>query len=510
VSGELALIEQIIETAGVAGRLEALLPVGVRPRQLRVRTLLIGILLVASEHRPMFVRNVYRALIGLPWPDQRRLGVIADWNTGPHLLTYRQTERTFKLLRAALSKHDRDRKPSPDGAPCEVLQSVLDALIEASVSAAGEPDTGSYAADWTDLEAWARPSTKHRPSADPDAAWGHRNTNHPARNEMFFGYYLQTLTAVSDEHAPEVPALIRRVTITSPKHDPPAQIPPMIKRMQNDGIDISELLADSGYSYREPQTFALPVRRLAVKLIMDLHPNDRGPKGTHHGAIINNGNLYCPATPKPLLDLSPLPPGASDEQLAALDQQCAELARYKLSPLAGPDPDGYRRLACPAAADKLRCPLKPASLTFTHQHPTITDPPEHPPVCCTQKTITVPPSVAAKTAQKHDLPSPEHRRSYSRRTGSERANATIKDRASDDLTRGFCRLTDLAGTSLLTTAVITTRNLRIADAFTKRQAANQHRTANGLPPKQRRRRRHTLDDLTNTANAPPQPATLAA
>jgi len=32
--------------------------------------------------------------------------------------------------------------------------------------------------------------------------------------------------------------------------------------------------------------------------VQDLHPHDRGPRGTHHGAIIANGNLYCPAIPR--------------------------------------------------------------------------------------------------------------------------------------------------------------------------------------------------------------------
>ncbi|MDA8148580.1 MAG: hypothetical protein M0Z93_07340, partial [Actinomycetota bacterium] len=38
-------------------------------------------------------------------------------------------------------------------------------------------------------------------------------------------------------------------------------------------------------------------------------------------------------------------------------------------------------------------------------------PPEHPPVCCTQVTITVPPQVNAKTAQRHDHPGKSWRRS---------------------------------------------------------------------------------------------------
>ena len=40
----LATYERIVDASGVAPPLEALLPIGVRPRQLSVRTLLVGIL----------------------------------------------------------------------------------------------------------------------------------------------------------------------------------------------------------------------------------------------------------------------------------------------------------------------------------------------------------------------------------------------------------------------------------------------------------------------------------
>ena len=41
---------------------------------------------------------MHQALTALPEDDQARLGVITDWKNGPHLLTYRQTERTFGLV----------------------------------------------------------------------------------------------------------------------------------------------------------------------------------------------------------------------------------------------------------------------------------------------------------------------------------------------------------------------------------------------------------------------------
>ena len=158
-----------------------------------------------------------------------------------------------------------------------------------------------------------------------------------------------------------------------------------------------------------------------------------GPKGTHEGAVIANGNLYCPCTPRTLLELGPLARTATKEQAADHDRQTAELARYKLGRLTADDEDGYHRVACPAVMGKIRCPLRPASMTLDRDRPEILTPPEHPQACCAQQTITVPADVIAKTAQKHDYPSAAWRRSYARRTGAERGFATAKDPATSDI-----------------------------------------------------------------------------
>lgn len=495
---ELRRLERILDTADVCEPIETLLPIGVRPRQLSVRTLLVGMLLVAVDGRPAHLRRVHQALLALPHVDQKRLGVVARWTSGWHELTYRQIEYTFARVARVL------QKPVPDGAPSQRLAEVLDRLLEASVQELGVPASSSYAIDWTDLEAWARPPRKNSttPSSDPEAGWGHRTSTHPTHNELFYGYYLQALTTVRDEHGPDVPELARRIHLASPQHDPPAQTIPVLQRMVADGIPVGDLLADSGYSYRQPETFALPARALGAQLIVDLHPNDRGPKGTHQGAICANGRLYCPATPHTLLELGPLPPTTTHEQTALHDEQSAELARYKLAPITAPDHDGYHRVICPAAHGKIRCPLRPRSLTLPHDQPTIHTPPEHPPVCCTQTTITVPPSINAKTSQKHDYPSAAHRNSYHRRTAAERTFATIKDPATTTLHRGTCRLTGVTPNALHAATALIARNIRIADAHTARQAENHHRAARGLPPKTRARRRTTHHDLIAAAHAP--------
>jgi len=512
-------LEAVVDASGVAARIEALLPVGVRPRQLRVRTLLVGMLLAAVDGRPAHLRRVHQALTALGEPERRRLAVIAQFKTGPHLLTYRQLEYTFARIVAALAK------PQPDGSPSEQLSKVLDALLEASITVLGEPASSSYAVDWTDHETWSRPPPAKRSGpedsepatpdpdpaapdngrqcADPEAAWGHRRGAAGDKHEPFFGYYTQVVTTVKDEHGPDVPELVRRIQIAACDTDPPAALVPVIERMHASGIDIADLLADSGYAYRVPQSWALPLRRLGISLVHDLHPNDRGPNGTHMGAIRSNGSLYCPATPAALLEIAPPARGAGPDELAAHDQRCAELARYKLSRISGHDQDGYHRVACPATRAKLRCPHRPASMQLDHTRPQVLVPPAQPPACCRQQTITVPPAVNAKTAQKHDYPSPEHRRSYARRSAAERAYATVKDPSTNDLSRGCCRLTGLTPIALFTATTFIARNLRIADASTARQADNDRRAAAGLPPKRRKRRRQTTADLIATANAPP-------
>jgi hypothetical protein len=439
---------------------------------------------------------VHQALTSLPADDRQRLGVTADWKGGPHLLTYRQTEYTFGLVAGALGKGE------PDGLPSGPLQRVCDGLLEASVPEEFRDASRSLAVDWTDLESFSRPPP-HGTSdcADPEASWGHRRNNllHD-EDELFFGYYLSDAITVPDEHGPPVPEFARRTTVSSCRHDPVPAFTPVLTALPGQGIPLGDVLADSGYSHRIPQHWASALRAAGAQLVQDLHPHDRGPKGTHEGALISNGNLYCPVTPRPLLELGPLARTATKQQAADHDRKTSELARYKLGRLTADDADGYHRVQCPAAAGKIRCPLRPASMTLDRDRPETLQPPEHPQACCTQQTITVPPGVLAKTKQKHDYPSAAWRRSYSRRSGAERSFATAKDPAANDISRGWCRLMSLTPLMLFTATLLVVRNQRILAAWNARQEEDQRRAARGLPPKTRRRRRKTL---TAPATGPP-------
>jgi Transposase DDE domain len=498
-SGVLEHLEEVLDRSGVALSIEALLPKGGRPRQLCARTLLLGMLLSQRDHRPAHLTRVLDALVSLSHGDRKRLRVTTEWKAGEHVLTYRQVERTFSLVVCALKKH------APDGTPSGRLAEICDRMLEASIPDRYKSASSSLAVDWSDVESFSNPPLQkdaHR--ADKEASWGHRRGDSPGqRDEVFFGYFVQSATMVADESGPPVAELTRRMLLTTCRVDPVPAFVAVLERLRSSGVVTSDVLCDSGYAHRSAKNWALPVRRLGADLVMDLHPNDRGQQGTYKGAICFNGTLYCPSTPQALFGLGPLKRDATGAETEAHDLVCDELARYKLGHVSSADRDGYWRVVCPAVAGKLRCPLRESSMELSHARPEVLSPPRISPECCSKKTITVGPEVMAKTIQKHDYPGKAHRISYARRTGVERTFSTIKDPASNDISRGWCRLMGTTAITLFALVLFCVRNDRIICSFEARQADEIRRASTGLPPRRRRRRRRTLNDLVGSTPGTP-------
>ena len=127
----------------------------------------------------------------------------------------------------------------------------------------------------------------------------------------------------------------------------------------------------------------------------------------------------------------------------------------------------------------------------------------HPPACCAQQTITVPPDVAAKTRQKHDYPSPPTAAPTHGAPAAERTFSTIKDPATTTIARGWCRLTGLAPLALWLACLLAVRNQRILAAWDTRHADNTRRAASGLPPRTRRRAANPRHARRRPALTPP-------
>ena len=502
----LAAFEKVIDASGTAARIEAMLPVGVRPRQLRVRTLLAGMCLAQADDRPAHLTRVHQALTTLREDDQRRLGVIADWKHGPHLLTYRQTERTFGLVADALARDE------PDGLPSGDLAGICDSLLEASVPDEFKDASTSLAVDWTDMESFSRPPpAKGGPCADPEASWGHRKNNLlRSEDELFYGYYLSAGIMMRDENGPAVPELARRVTLSSCRHDPVRAFAPVLTAMPEHGIPLGDILADSGYAHRDAGAWAIPLRAAGAQLVQDLHPHDRGPKGTHDGAVISNGNLYCPRTPRTLPELGPLARTATKEQAA--DGNARPPSWPGTSSAASPPTTPTATTGCSAPPPWARSAARsrPPSMTLDRDRPEILQPAAAPPGLLHAADHHRPGGRARQDRAETRLPvrgpPPLLRPPHRRRT-------RLRHRQGPRHQRHQPRLVPPDGpdpADAVHTTLLIVRNQRILQAWNARQEENQRRATKGLPPKTRRRRRRTLaspppdrpDPPTNQATAP--------
>ena len=237
----------------------------------------------------------------------------------------------------------------PRRAAAGPLQRICDDLLEASIPDEFKDASTSLAVDWTDVETFSRPPPRGTSDcADPEASWGHRKATCPGQDsELFFGYYLSAGTMMREENGPPVPELARRMTVCSCRHDPARALVPVLTAMPASGIPLGDILADSGYAHRDAGAWAIPLRAVRRAAGPGPAPARPRPQGTHHGAIIANGNLYCPATPRTLLELGPLARDRHPGQAADHDQQTAELARHKLGRITADDADGYHRVSAP-------------------------------------------------------------------------------------------------------------------------------------------------------------------
>jgi hypothetical protein len=152
--------------------------------------------------------------------------------------------------------------------------------------------------DRTGLESFSRPPPRGTSDcADPEASRGHRKNNLPrSEDELFHGCYLSAGTMAREENGAAVPEPARRATVSSGRHHPVPAFTPVLTAMPEHGIPLGDVLADSGYSHRIPQHWAAPLRAAGAQRSRTCTRTNSGPRGTHDGAIIANGNLYCPKT----------------------------------------------------------------------------------------------------------------------------------------------------------------------------------------------------------------------
>lgn len=372
-----------------------------------------------------------------------------------------------------------------------LLTSITNRLLDAS-KPYDLPPTGHYALDATGVWAWSRAGGQDSTtSRDPDARWGYK-TAKTGQKQIFFGYDAYAWVRVQPVgDAQPYPHLIERLLLRPAASDEPDSTLPMIEAMQSGPYRIQTLITDRAWSYKVGERWALPLLQLGIEQVVDLHENDYGVRD-HEGLRVVAGWPHCPAMPDRLIDITrPARFALSDASAVGDNPQTEEpttvietrefLTRieerkpYALRRVAGPDNKGNERYECPANAGQCRCPLKAMSMHLPVELPLVTDPPAEQgrPRICQQRTVSLPGTVTPKVRQRLYWGSEEWIRSFARRTHVEGAFGNIKNRNTENISRGWLQVSGHARTTLMLTLAAVAYNLRIARKWNAETGASE-------------------------------------
>jgi len=525
----------VIDSSKVAERLEEhLVATTGRPRQLRVRCLLVALFVLALDDRPLHLKAATRLLfcqISEHWRD--RLGVKGEAGTKKSFLArYRQVRYLFHLAVSVIdpSVEQKNRVVSDDElaalrkelsqAEIEVrrarLEDVVAQLVETSVRVASDDELASFDGS-TGLDATVVPLFSRGPSkragtsaSDPDGGWyvregDHRDVVGPGGKKLRKLFWAQEAAIVTMGRAPGSvpthPNLVLAVCLTRPGADPGGTGVRMLASVRRRGWPAGYVGADRGYTQVLPEHFHLPVRALGYTLVMDYRGDQLGRQANSAGAVMVDGCFYCPGMPEDLVTAgADLRGGVID--MARFVERIAARAPWRLVRKEGPDQDGYERLACPGQGEHphLRCPLRPeARVTSLGKIPVLV-PPSDPPKVCTQTAVTIAPDIGARHRQDLAFGSPEWAEVYATyRNTIEGTNGFVKDPAHESLgAPARRRVRGIAAQSLFVGLLVMSANIRKIRSFREMRA-------NGEGPavaERARRRRTSLGDF----HPPPPPA----
>ena len=169
---------------------------------------------------------------------------------------------------------------------------------------------------------------------------------------------------------------------------------------------------------------------------------------------------------------------AAGPELETFIGQIEQREQWALRRVAGPDASGKERYECPARAGKLRCPTHPTSMTLPLALPKVSQPPSEAPLptCCSQRTITLPGEVDAKSRQRHYWGSRAWVEAFSRRSRVEGWFGNLKNDNTEALGRGAFRVMGICKTSLMLSIYAAATNLRLLRSWAGRTLGNDDLT----------------------------------
>ncbi|MEO5876279.1 MAG: hypothetical protein ABIS86_21740 [Streptosporangiaceae bacterium] len=544
---------EFIASTGIAQELQDLVTARTgRPRTCTVEGLLVGMTLCSRRNGSVAFNQVTDILFwGIPEEWRRRFGLTdkPDDRDGFEA-AYGVVLRLFHAILAQMDPSPlpkNSRLPLQEAAAYAAnadtdalavredrLDRICGTILQASVASIAhlmhEHWDGSLGVDATVIATFARgvrtdPLATHT-STDTDAGWYVREGDHadphrpnPAgtgranrkrtRNhpKFLFGYDATLAVTRNPHHIPnpalhglgdptEIPALVLGMKLGKPGHRPGAIGIKILTDIRGRGWPAGHLAGDAAYNNSKPKEWQLPLLALGYRPSYDYRSDQLGIQGSAYGAPLIEGSWACPSMPQHLIDAT-TDLHRPDNDPARIDpetwsRRINARTPYLLPAKGHPDEEGHQRRMCPAAAGKVQCPLKPASMGTNPALPLIQPVPSpvRPPKICEQTSITLAPEFGAKQWQYYPYGGPQWQQTYGKlRNAVEGMNGYTKNDAHEAIERAQNRrIRGIAAQSILLAFQLARANQRKIDAWT-----DTFPGANGIP--RRRARRRTTQPL---------------
>ena len=299
------------------------------------------------------------------------------------------------------------------------------------------------------------------------------------------------LIGPSDPELRDTPALVIGMKLAGYSHDTTARAAELIRGIQARGYPADYLAADRGLlPNSRPEHIQSAARAAGYKPVFDYKVTEVGLQESYNGAILVDGEWFCPQMPKRLVTATSTYKAIDEDKRTPADfelwmNQLQQRRAYVLRPNEKLQPGKSLDMVCPAygPSPTARCPLRPSSTEPKYAGKTaITVVPDTPGKICTCKhTAAFPEAAGLKWRQ--DLPPflEEWDKTYGLlRSFIESYNGFVKDESRENAgAPGRRRMRGLAAQTLFVCLMVVAANLRKIEPLLSNRASQRRRSAHG-------------------------------
>lgn len=498
-----------------------------RPALISDHAILVGLLLLASEHGPLQISSLALVFQHRLHAESRTLLCLSDaapgfagharevkrWMGRTHRAFHRMlslmdpfpqernTSSTYVEVQAVLDAHDSDREKKMKARLDEFTEGFLhmtfmhqprhhrhatsriDLAIEQTFIAS--PTTGGFSRKTLPQkvadEIGADSRSRQPGPVDVFAGWW-VGAAHNGKSDYRWGWAANIAVRVDSEHPGEsrFPKLAISATLSMPNIGVADEAVALMRSALSTGLAPGITDADKAYfANSRVERLHEPTFNLGFTPSTDYRVDQLGVKGGHYGATFIEGRAYCPSMPTTLQNAS------EDHVNGTIDaetyqRRIQERVHFELRPKGKRDDQGRIRMMCPAvgASPTVTCPLRerPAS-DVSSASPRVdeTDLPEYPDKICTQQSATFDKYDGLRERQAFAYGSREWQEFHTHsRNSAESLNAGVKSPALeslDDASRRSVR--GFAAAQVFVTILLTNYNLRTIAAYLRVEIQDQ-------------------------------------